>query len=533
MQVSPDRPSPHQHPAGEAGRQGAVGERTASAPPLLRVETVSKHFGVVQALRNVSLGISQGEVLALIGENGAGKSTLMRILEGEYRPDNGSIEMDGRPLELSSPRMAHAAGIRVIHQEPEIIPELTVAENIFLGAFRAKGVVFLDQDDLSRRTNALLAAFGMDRVLEPDSLCRGLGPAQRQLIEIMRALRPGVRLIAFDEPTSSLTEDEAARLFEMIRKLRSEGVAIVYISHRLREVSLLADRVAVLRDGELVASDAIGRLTEDRMVELMVGRPLNDLFGRAERTAGAVRLSVKGLANSKVRDVSLDVRAGEIVGLGGLVGAGRSELARALMGIDRVSSGSVSVDGIEVPTGSPRRAIAAGIGLVPEDRKQEALLLVQSVRDNTSLMVPEKVSRYGFFQPRRERGLVGRIVERLRVRTPSLEQPVGKLSGGNQQKVVFARWIAREPKVLILDEPTRGIDVGAKAEIYRIIEGLAADGMAILLISSEMTELIGLADRILVMAAGRIAGELEGDRATEKAILDLAMSDHKTGAGPR
>ncbi len=274
-----------------------MGERTASAPPLLRVESISKRFGVVQALRNVSLDISKGEILALIGENGAGKSTLMRILEGEYRPDAGSIEMDSRPVELSSPRMAHAAGIRVIHQEPEIIPELTVAENIFLGDFRAKGAVFLDQDDLSRRTIALLAAFGMDRVLEPDSLCRGLGPAQRQLIEIMRALRPGVRLIAFDEPTSSLTEDEAARLFEIIRKLRSEGVAIVYISHRLREVSLLADRVAVLRDGELVAFDAIGRLSEDRMVELMVGRPVNDLFGRAGRTAGAVRLSVKGLAN--------------------------------------------------------------------------------------------------------------------------------------------------------------------------------------------------------------------------------------------
>jgi L-arabinose transport system ATP-binding protein len=531
--VSRELPPLHQHSAGEVGRHEGLSERAASASPLVRVEDVSKRFGVVRALHNVSLDISRGEILALIGENGAGKSTLMRILEGEYRPDTGSIRIDGRIVELSSPRMAHAAGIRVIHQEPEIIPELTVAENIFLGDFRAKGAVFLDQDDLSRRTVALLAAFGMDRVLEPDSLCRGLGPAQRQLIEIMRALRPGIRLIAFDEPTSSLTEDEAVRLFEMIRRLRSEGVAIVYISHRLREVSVLADRVAVLRDGELVASDAIGRLSEDRMVELMVGRPVNDLFGRAKRNAGAVRLSVEGLTSSKVRGVSLHVRAGEIVGLGGLVGAGRSELARALMGIDRVSSGSVSVDGIEVTTGSPRQAIAAGIGLVPEDRKQEALLLVQSVRDNTSLMVPEKVSRYGFFQPRRERGIVGRLVELLRIRTPSLEQPVAKLSGGNQQKVVFARWIAREPKVLILDEPTRGIDVGAKAEIYGLIEGLAADGMAILLISSEMTELIGLADRILVMAGGRIVGEVEGDRATEKAILDLAMSDHKTGAGPR
>ena len=365
--MSSQVPPRHHNPAGELGHEGeAMDEQAIAARPLLRVENVSKQFGVVRALRKVSLDLFQGEILALIGENGAGKSTLMRILEGEYRPDTGSIRIDGSPVELSSPRMAHAAGIRVIHQEPEIIPELTVAENIFLGAFRAKGAVFLDQDDLSRRTVALLAAFGMDRVLEPNSLCRGLGPAQRQLIEIMRALRPGVRLIAFDEPTSSLTEDEAARLFEMILRLRSEGVAIVYISHRLREVSVLADRVAVLRDGELVATDVIGRLSEDRMVELMVGRPINDLFGRAKRIPGAVRLSVEGLTSSKVRDVTLEVRAGEIVGLGGLVGAGRSELARALMGIDRVTSGSVLVDGIEVadrqPAACDRLGDRAGAG---------------------------------------------------------------------------------------------------------------------------------------------------------------------------
>jgi L-arabinose transport system ATP-binding protein len=515
-----------------------MNEQGVEAPLLLRIEGVSKQFGVVQALRGVSLEIASGEILALIGENGAGKSTLMRILEGEHRPDHGTIRIDGQPIELSSPRIAHAAGIRIIHQEPEIIPELTVAENIFLGDFRAKGAVFLDQDDLSRRTVALLAAFGMDRVLDPDSQCRGLGPAQRQLIEIMRALRPGVRLIAFDEPTSSLTEDEAGRLFAMIRRLRAEGVAIVYISHRLREVSLLADRVAVLRDGEIVAIDPIERLDEEGMVRLMVGRPVSDLFARSKRSVGAVRLSVKGLSSAKVHDVSLEIRAGEVVGLGGLVGAGRTELARALIGIDNVSAGIVSVDAVPVRIRGPRDAIAAGIGLVPEDRKQEALLLVQSVRDNVSLMVAQKVSRYGIFQPRRERSLVSRLVERLRVKTPSIEQPVSKLSGGNQQKIVFARWIAREPKILILDEPTRGIDVGAKAEIYRLIESLASDGMAILLISSEMTELIGLADRILVMASGRIVGQVEGSGATEEAILGFAMSDHTIadrdhGARPR
>jgi L-arabinose transport system ATP-binding protein len=491
--------------------------------PLVCIDSIKKCFGVVQALGGVSLDIFAGEVLALIGENGAGKSTLMRILEGEHQPDDGRVLIDGAPAPLASPRVAHGLGLRLIHQEPEIIPELTVAENIFVGDFRARAGVFLDQADLARRTRDLLAEFGVAGVLVPEQRCRGLGPAQRQLIEIMRALRPGVRLLAFDEPTSSLTEDEAGRLFAMIRRLRARGVAIVYISHRLREVLLLADRIAVLRDGLLVTVAHAGEIDEDGMVRAMVGRPVTDLFRPHRRTPGAPRLQLESLSSAHVENVSLTLHAGEVLGLGGLVGAGRTELARAIIGIDPLTAGRILVDGTPRAIASPREAIAAGIGLVPEDRKQEGLLLLQSVRHNASLVVPDKVSSHGIYNRAKETVLVSGFVERLRIRTPGIEQLVAKLSGGNQQKVVFARWLAREPKILILDEPTRGIDVGAKAEIYRLIEDLAEDGMSILLISSEMTELRGLADRILVMHGGRIVGEVQGAAATEEAVLDLAM----------
>ena len=369
----------------------------------------------------------------------------------------------------------------------------------------------------------MLARFGLERALEPRAACHGLGPAQRQLIEIMRALRPGVRLLCLDEPTSSLTEDEAQRLFAMIRALRADGVGIVYISHRLREVMDLADRVAVLRDGELVAVRDGAEVDEATMMRLMVGRDLGDLFGHRSRVRDEVALELRAVTTAKVRDCSLRVRAGEIVGLAGLVGAGRTELARAAFGIDRLRGGEIRVFGRSQALRAPADAILAGIGLVPEDRKQEALLLLRSVRDNISLCVPQKVSRLGFFDRAAESRLVSALTRRLGVRTPSIEQEVRKLSGGNQQKVVFARWLAREPRILILDEPTRGIDVGAKLEIYRLIEELAEAGIAILVISSELTELLGLTDRIVVMRAGSIVGELPTATATEEAVLALAM----------
>ncbi|MFO1039312.1 MAG: sugar ABC transporter ATP-binding protein [Geminicoccaceae bacterium] len=494
---------------------------------LVAVEGLSKRFGVVQALKSVSLDFPAATVTALVGENGAGKSTLMRILEGEHTPDAGRITVDGRPAQFAAAREAHEAGIRVVHQEPEIIPELSVAENIFIGDLKARGGVFLDRADLAARTRAMLARFGIERAIDPSISCRALGPAQRQLIEIMRALRPGVRLLCLDEPTSSLTDEESQRLFALVRQLRGDGVGIVYISHRLREVMDLADRVAVLRDGELVAVRDASGIDEPTMMRLMVGRDLGELFDHTSHARPEVALELRGVTTAKVQDCSLTLHAGEVLGVGGLVGAGRTELARAIFGVDPQLAGETLVSGRKLNARSPADAILAGLGLVPEDRKQEALLLLRSVRDNVSLCVPEKVSKLGFFDRGAETGLVGALTRRLGVKTPTIEQEVRKLSGGNQQKVVFARWLAREPRILILDEPTRGIDVGAKLEIYRLIEDLAAAGIAVLLISSELPELLGLTDRVAVMRGGRIVGILPTVEATEESILTLAM-----GHGP-
>jgi L-arabinose transport system ATP-binding protein len=489
---------------------------------ILKVEHLSKAFGVVQALSDVSLGFRAGEVLGLVGENGAGKSTLMRLLEGVFPPDEGTILVDGAPKIFREPKEAHAAGIRVIHQEPDIVPDLTVAENIFVGAMPRRLSILLDWPRLEQQTRAVLARFGMAGSLNARDLCARLGPAQRQMIEIMRAVRAGGRLIAFDEPTSSLTDEEARHLFGTIRQLKAEGVSIVYISHRLNEIIELADRVAVLRDGRLVADRPAAGLTERAISQLMVGRELKDLFRRRKEAKHDAVLTVSGLSSGAVHDVSLTLHRGEVLGLGGLMGAGRSELARAIVGFDRRLSGEIVIDGKRLPANDVAASIAAGIGLAPEDRKSEALLLARSILDNATLCVPERISTAGLFDRRKAFAVVNPLSQKLSIRTPSLDQLVSKLSGGNQQKVVLARWLARQLKVIILDEPTRGIDIGAKAEIYQLIAELAASGIAVLLISSEMPELIGLADRVLVMAEGRITGELGAD-ADEQSILALSM----------
>jgi L-arabinose transport system ATP-binding protein len=494
--------------------------------PLLEVRGVGKRFGVVQALSDVSLPIRAGEILALVGENGAGKSTLIRLIEGVHQPDTGEVVIDGAPVRLRAPSEAHAAGIRVIHQEPDIFPDLSVAENLFVGDLRRRAGIFLDRADLARRTLALLARFGLEGDISPWTRAGALGPAHRQLLEIMRALRAGVRLLALDEPTSSLTDEEARRLFGVVRQLRAEGVALVYISHRMPEIRALADRVAVLRDGRLVAHRPTTELAEADIVQLMVGRPLATLFEQRAAASGPVVLEAHGLSTTKVHDVSISIRAGEVVGLGGLIGAGRSELAHAIFGQDRLLAGSVAVGGTKLRLRSPADAIAAGIGLAPEDRKGQALLLLRSVADNITLCVPDRVSRFGVLSRAAEQRVAGEQIARMRIKTPSLDQLVSKLSGGNQQKVVLGRWLARAPRVLILDEPTRGIDVGAKAEIYQLIAQLAAQGIAILVISSELPELIGLCDRILVMAAGSVAGEVSRAEANEQRILQLAMREN-------
>ena len=509
----------------EANEPGA---REAAAPALAAVG-VSKRFGVVQALDDVTLSVRPREILALVGENGAGKSTLVRIFEGVYRPDQGALMAGGAPQAFRSPSDAHALGIRVIHQEPDIVPDLSIAENLFLGDFRSIHGVFLDRADLERRTREMLAKFGLEKDLGPWTRAGDLGPSQRQLMEIMRALRGGLRVLALDEPTSSLTEEEAQRLFRVVRRLRDDdGVGVVYISHRMREVRDLADRVAVLRDGRLVAERPTAEFPEAEIIQAMVGRPIADLYERGARRRGEAALSVRGLTTKRVSDVNFDVHSGEVVGLAGLVGAGRSELAEAIFGHDRMLAGSVAVRGRPIRLKSPADAIAAGIGFAPEDRKSQALLLMRSVKDNITLAVPDLISRFDFVDPGAERRIAAEFADRLRIRTPSLEAAVSNLSGGNQQKVVLARWLARHPKVLILDEPTKGIDVGAKAEIYRLIAELAGEGIALLVISSEMPELLGMADRILVMAGGRLVAELDHEAANEERILSLAMADNLT-----
>ncbi len=489
----------------------------------LSVQGLSKAFGVVRALQGVTLDFRLGEVLALVGENGAGKSTLMRLIEGVFPPDSGEITVAGQPVSFARPRSAHDAGIRVIHQEPEIVPHMTVGENIYIGNLPKWAGILLDSRQLSRQAAKLLSDFGMDRELSPDQRCEGLGPAQRQMIEIMRAVHAGGRLVAFDEPTSSLTDEEARRLFAVIRRLKADGVAIVYISHRLPEIIDLADRIAVLRDGRLVDVSAATGASEESITRQMVGRDLSEMFPAKQGLASRVILQVQGLTTDHVADIDLDLRAGEVLGIGGLMGAGRSELAKGIFGFHKRRAGRVTIDGVDLPNGDTAAAIMAGLGFAPEDRKEEALLLLQSILDNAVICIPDKITKGGLFSKTMAIGVIGDIAKQLAIKAPTLDTPVGRLSGGNQQKVVLARWLARQPKVLILDEPTRGIDVGAKSEIYALIRNLTRAGLGVIVISSEMPELIGLSDRVMVMAESRITAELSGDEITEDRILRAAM----------
>ncbi|MFD8786825.1 sugar ABC transporter ATP-binding protein [Kitasatospora sp. NPDC059599] len=499
----------------------------ASGSPGLSAEGVSKRFGSVQALKDVTLTFPPGRVTALMGENGAGKSTLLRILTGDHHPTEGRVLLDGEDVDLHSPQDARRAGIRIIPQEPEIIPHVPVAENVYAGSLPRTGLRRLDRAELRRRITADLARLGFDKVLDPDLLGSELTAAQRQLVEIMRALTGSVppRAIAFDEPTSSLSEHEVEALFALIGRLRDEGIAVVYVSHRMKEIFRLADRIAVLRDGRVAGVVEAAATDESELVRLMVGRDLSSLFVRQQVATDRVVLDVQGLTTDDVHDISLRVRAGEVVALAGLIGAGRSELALALAGDTPIRSGTVSLNGEVLRLKDPRAAIAAGIGLAPEERKAQALFLQRTIRDNTSLVSLGRLRRWRFVKHRQERALAQEYADRLRVRAPSIEAEVRTLSGGNQQKVVLARWLARKPDLLILDEPTRGVDIGAKAEIYQIIADLAREGTAVLVISSELPEVLGLADRVVVMQNGRTTGELTREQATEEAILALAMAD--------
>jgi L-arabinose transport system ATP-binding protein len=501
--------------------------KTKSQIETLEFQNINKAFPNVQALDNVSLEIKGGEILAFIGENGAGKSTLLKILNGDYQPDSGNMLIDGEEVSFPNPNSAHRAGIRVIYQEPEIIPWVDVPENIWVGEL-PKRFGFVDRNQLNTIVEESLKEYGFEDVLPTDLMGYELSSAQKQVVEIMRALKSGVRVLALDEPTSSLTDEEVDQLFTLVRRLRDEGVAIIYVSHRINEIQRLCERVAILRDGKLVAVQPACDLTENEIVRLMVGRELSDVFYHEPVETQKRMLDVKDLHSNWHRGVSFHVDAGEIVGFSGLVGAGRTELAKVIFGEFKKKSGTIILDGEEVNIQAPYEAIHKGIGFAPEDRKQEGLVLIRSVLENASMAILDRISNFTFIQQAKEREIVSQFVEKLRIQTPSVDQIVGKLSGGNQQKVVLARWLAVKPKLLILDEPTRGIDVGAKAEIYGLIDELANQGIAIIFISSELPEILGLSDRIYVMQNGRITGELPGDTATEAQVLELAMADDLT-----
>ncbi len=490
--------------------------------PVLEAIGVSKRFPGVHALDDVSIEILPGEVHAVIGENGAGKSTLMKILAGAQPPDSGVMKIDGQQVSISGPRAAQDLGISIIYQELSLVGALSVGENIFLGDLPTRsGNWQVDWPAVWQQSSELLQRVGLH--VRPQTLARDLGTGQRQMVEIARALHRKVRVLILDEPTSSLSERETARLFEIVELLRSQGVGIVYISHRLTEIFRIADRVTVLRDGKLVGTVQVADATEEDLVRMMVGRDLSRLFTQARETDAPVRLEVRNLSRRGVlHDISFHVRGGEIVGLAGLVGAGRTELARCLFGADLISSGQILLEGKPVSIRTPGDAVDQGIALVPEDRKLQALVPVMGIRENITLPVLDRLGSAFFPSRSQEREMVGGYIENLRIRTPHMEQRVSALSGGNQQKVVIARWLATRPKVLILDEPTRGIDVGAKAEVHALIARLAESGVAILLISSELPEILGMSHRVLVMHEGRLVADIPRSEATEESIMAAA-----------
>ncbi len=488
--------------------------------PLHSLEHASKAFAAIRALDDVSLELRPAEIHALVGENGAGKSTLVKILGGVHLPDSGALSIDGREVVLQGPAAARDAGVAIIYQEPIMFPDLTVAENIFIGRQPLRSGRRIDARAMTERAAAIFERLGVP--LDPARLARGLSIAEQQIVEIAKALSLNARVIVMDEPTAALSAVEVERLFRVVETLRASGAAILFISHRLEEIFALCTQVTVLRDGKLVLSRGLDGLTAADLVQAMVGRELPDRVLQ-EQSIGDAVLSVERLTREGVFvDVSLEVRAGEIVALAGLVGSGRSEVACAIFGIDRYDEGGVTVDGKPLRRASPTAAMAAGIGLVPEDRRQQGLVMEMSIGRNITLASLMRLRRAGFIRAAAERRFARDWAARLQVRYGRLSSPMTSLSGGNQQKVVLAKWLGRRPSLLIVDEPTRGIDVGTKGEVHRLLEELAAEGVAILVISSELPEVLRLADRILVMREGRLVAEFAHADASEESIVAAA-----------
>jgi ABC-type sugar transport system ATPase subunit len=488
------------------------------------MQGITKTFPGVRALSGVDFDVSPGEVHALVGENGSGKSTLMKVAGGEVSADEGQLFLEGAPVSFRSPAAAISAGISSIAQEVPLVPELSVAENVLLRQLPRRGW-WIDWSEARRRAAEVLRTLELD--IDPRRVAGRLPLDQQQMISIARALALRSKLVIFDEATSALTEDEVEALFRVIRRLRSHGVGVVFISHRLREIYEVADRVTVLRDGRAVGTLPIAEADEARLTRMMVGRELGDFFNKQDVERGAVVLSARGVSGDGVRDVSFDLHAGEIVGLAGLVGAGRSELLKLLFGVGRRTAGEIVVDGRPAAISEPRHAIELGVAMVPEDRRRAGLVQILSVRRNLTMAAQARMTRRFFVRPAEERAMARSRVKELSIKTPRLDTPVRLLSGGNQQKVVVGKWMAVQPKIWLLDEPTRGVDVGAKAEIYRLMGEMARSGMAILMSSSELIDLLGVCDRILVMFRGRIVADLDRAQAEEERVVYYA-----TGQGP-
>lgn len=496
--------------------------RTEQTVPLLQMRGISKRYPGVVALDNVDFEVLPGEVHALVGENGAGKSTLMKILAGAETRDAGEILVNGHETHIHSPHGAMDLGINIIYQEFNLVPHLSAAENIFLGREPAAAIPgFINFRKLYGDAQAVMDSLGVP--VDVRAEVSRLSVAQQQMVEIAKATSRNSIIIAMDEPSATLTDHELQNLFELMRKLRSQGVGIIYISHRMEEIFSICDRVTVLRDGHYVGTLRIEDTNRDEIIRMMVGRELKESIPKRPAPVGEPLLEVRGLTRKGVfQDISFTVRRGEVVGIGGLVGAGRTEVARAIFGADPIDAGEILIEGKPVRPRSPREAIELGIGLVPEDRKTLGLVLNMAVRENTTLANLDLLSMLGFVNRKREREVAEQYTRDLRIRTPTIEQEVRNLSGGNQQKVVLAKWLFTQSQLLIFDEPTRGIDVGSKVEIYELMNELAAKGAGMIMISSELPELLGMSDRILVMHEGRLAGELSREEATQEKVMQLA-----------
>jgi rhamnose transport system ATP-binding protein len=493
--------------------------------PVLEMRNAAKAFGGVQALKGAELTLYAGEIHALLGENGAGKSTLLKALAGVHKIDSGSITLNGKEFEQGSTRAARDQGIAVIYQEPSLFPDLTLAENVFVGRQLQKGPV-VDWKAMEQQAKELFDQLGVK--LDPSIRARGLSIADQQIVEIAKALSIQATVIVMDEPTAALSSKEVDRLFKVARSLEAQGCAVVFVSHRLDEVFALCSRITIMRDGATVGTDLTKNLDESKVIKLMVGRDISELYPKLPANIGEVVLKVEDLnLSGQFADISFEVRAGEIVGLAGLVGSGRSEVVRAVFGIDKYDKGSVLLNGKRLPNGNAASNMNSGMALVPEDRRQQGLFMPTSIAKNSSITMLRKLAQSFIIRMKSENKLAAEWGKVLQLKYADIQDPVDRLSGGNQQKVVLAKWLATEPKLLIVDEPTRGIDVGTKSEVHRLLSQKAQEGMAIIMVSSELPEVLGMADRVLVMREGRMVGEFDRKQATAEKVMAAATGVSK------